>query len=178
MQQWRLVLVSDRNQRRRLGELYAEAYRLLHDTVYAGARERAIAHQDDQMQRIIGSSDWLGGHFGEAPLVALFFDRNDPSGASIYPAVWSFMLSARGRGVGTTLTTILGVFRSPEVFELIGAPTDRGWELRAAIPCGYPRGRWGVARRRPAHEVTYVDWWGREPEWSIPAPLWEAGGDG
>lgn len=172
MQAWRIVVVTDANQRRALGALYKDAYRLLQETVYAGAREKAEASGDVALQRVMSSSDWLGEHFGEAPLTALFYDRNDASGASIYPAVWNYMLAARGLGIGTTLTTILGAFKEGEVGELLGVPADKGWKLRAAIPCGIPTGRWGLAKRKPAHEIAYADHWGQAPSWTVDEPYW------
>jgi nitroreductase len=170
-QNWRFVFVTDGPTRHRLGELYAEAWELLQSTVYAGRRERAEAEGDGATLRVLRSSQWLAEHFGEAPLVVLAYHRNDPSGASIYPAVWSLMLAARGHGVGCTLTTILGAFRQAEVAELLGVPLDKGWSNAAAVPCGYPAGRWGLAARKPAHEVAYVDRWEAPPPWTIDEPL-------
>jgi nitroreductase len=172
MQAWRILLVTDAEQRARLGPLYREAYRTLQDTVYSGAQERAEAAGDEATLRVMRSSDWLGEHFAEAPLIAMFYDRNDASGASIYPAVWNFMLAARGLGIGTTLTTILGAYKEDEVGELLEVPRDKGWQLRAAVPCGYPRGRWGLAKRKPGHEVAFSDRWGQAPRWTIEEPYW------
>ena len=102
----------------------------------------------------------------------LAFHRNDPSGASIYPAVWSAMLAARGHGVGTCLTTILGIFEAEAVFDLLGVPSDKGWGLAAAVSCGYPLGRWGVAKRSPAHDVVFADRWGNPLGFTIDQPIW------
>lgn len=172
MQAWRILLVEDSEQRAALGPLYRSAYATLQSTVYAGARERAEAAGAEGMLRVMRSSDWLAEHFGEAPLIALFYDRNDDSGSSIYPAVWSFMLAGRGLGIGTTLTTILGAFQEEQVAQVIGVPPDKGWKLRAAVPCGFPLGRWGLAKRKPAHNVAYVDRWGEAPPWTVEEPYW------
>ena len=115
-------------------------------------------------------------NFEQVPLIVMPFHRNDRSGSSIYPAVWNLMLAARGQGVGTTLTTILGFFEAEAVFELLGVPSDKGWVNAAAITCGYPLGRWGVANRAPADAVTYANRWGDSPSWSIPEPLWSPEG--
>lgn len=172
MQNWRWVTVTDKSTLTELGALYMEAWNELNSTLYAGAKEAAEARGDDASLRIISSSQWLADNFGDVPLVVLPFHRNDPSGASIYPGVWSLMLKARALGVGTTLTTVLGWFRHDEVAELLGVPLDKGWKNAAAIPCGYPLGRWGLAKRGPVHEVVYEEQWGEAPTWTLDEPLW------
>jgi nitroreductase len=166
-QSWRWLTITDRDTVTSLGDLYAAAWQTLRDTVY---KDREPT--DPQMVRVTRSSEWLAANFGTVPLVVLPYTRNDPSGASIYPAVWSLMLAARGHGVGTTLTTILGMFQGKALNELLGAPTERGWANAAAVPCGYPIGTWAVAARKPAHEVVYRDRWGNPPVWTVPDPLW------
>lgn len=172
MQAWRILLVEDAEQRTALGPLYRAAYATLQSKVYAGARERAEAAGAEGMLRVMRSSDWLAEHFGESPLIAMFYDRNDASGSSIYPAVWSFMLAGRGMGIGSALTTILGAYQEDAVAELLGVPMDKGWKLRAAVPCGLPLGRWGLAKRKPAHNVAYTDRWGQAPAWTVDEPYW------
>ncbi|MET0832147.1 MAG: nitroreductase family protein [Acidimicrobiia bacterium] len=166
-QSWRWLTITDRDTLAEMGRLYATAWQTLRDTVYQG---REVT--DPQMARVTRSSEWLAANFGNVPLVVLAYTRNDPGGASIYPAVWNLMLAARGHGVGTTLTTILGMFQGAALAELLEVPTDRGWANAAAVPCGYPTGRWGVATRRPAHEVVHHDRWGLPPAWTAPEPLW------
>ncbi len=172
MQNWRWVTVTDKSTLAALGGLYMEAWNELNSTLYAGAKEAAEARGDDSSLRIISSSQWLADNFADVPLVVLPFHRNDPSGASIYPGVWSLMLKARALGVGTTLTTVLGWFRHDEVAELLGVPLDKGWKNAAAITCGYPLGRWGLAKRGPVHEVVYEEQWGEAPTWTLDEPLW------
>lgn len=171
-QNWRWLTVTDRSTMRQLGQLYSEAWIELNETVYKGKREEAEASGDEASQRIYSSSQWLADNFGESPLVVLPYHRNDPSGASIYPGVWSLMLAARSHGVGTTMTTILGIFKQSEVAELLGVPLEKGWRNAAAIPCGYPLGRWGLAKRAPLQNVVYEERWGDTPAWSANDPLW------
>jgi nitroreductase len=174
-QNWRWLTVTDRSTMRELGRLYSEAWVELNETIYRGKREEADASGDEAAQRIYSSSQWLADNFGESPLVVLPYHRNDPSGASIYPGVWSLMLAARSHGVGTTMTTILGIFKQNEVAELLGVPLEKGWLNAAAIPCGYPLGRWGVAKRAPVQDVVYEERWGENPEWVLNEPLWSPG---
>jgi nitroreductase len=171
-QSWRMLVVDDEETRKKLGPLYREAYETLQRTFYAARREAAEESGDVTTLRVMRSSDWLAENFEQVPVWILFFSRNDPSGASIYPAVWSAMLAARGEGVGTCLTTILGNFKAPAVFELLEIPTDRGWQLAAAVSCGHPLGRWGLARRAPVEQVSYSNRWGEPLDIEVNGPLW------
>lgn len=171
-QNWRWLTVTDRSTMAELARLYVEAWDELNSTLYAGAREAAVARGDETILRVMSSSQWLADNFKDTPLLVLPYHRNDPTGASIYPGIWSLMLAARSHGVGTTLTTVLGMFRPTEVAELLGVPLDKGWQNAAAIPCGYPLGRWGIAKRAPVHHVVYEEHWGTTPEWTVDEPLW------
>lgn len=171
-QNWRMVVVDDEQTRGRLGPLYREAYQMLQEKVYAGRREDAEQRGDEAALRIMRSSDWLAENFEQVPVWLFFFTRNDPTGASIYPAVWSSMLAARGEGVGACLTTILGAFRAAEVFELMDVPADKGWQLAAAVSFGYPLGRWGVAERAPVEKVSYHNRWDQQLAFPVDGPLW------
>jgi nitroreductase len=174
-QNWKWLTVTDRSTMSDLGGLYAEAWTELNNTFYKGRKEEAEAGENDAAKRIYSSSQWLADNFGESPLVVLPYHRNDPSGASIYPGVWSLMLAARSHGVGTTLTTILGIFKQNEVADLLGVPLEKGWLNAAAIPCGYPLGRWGLAKRAPVQDVVYEERWGVSPGWTVDGPLWSPG---
>jgi len=171
-QQWRFVAVTDRDVIARLGVLYEQSWGKLEATAYAGKREQAEERGDTVTQRVLSSASWLAANFGQVPLVILPFVRNDPDGSGIYPAVWNLMLAARALDVGTTLTTVLHHFAADEVSQLLGVPSGKGWRNVAAITCGYPLGKWGVAGRPPVEQVVYADRWGEPPAWSVPDPLW------
>lgn len=173
-QNWRFLVVTDAETRRKLGPIYREAWEQLQTTIYAGRREAAEEAGDERALRVMRSSQWLADNCEQVPMWLFVFSRNDPSGASIYPAVWNAMLAARGHGVGTCLTTILGIFRRETVFELLGVPDDKGWQLSAAVSCGYPLGRWGVAERAPVEEVAFSNGWGEELDIAIDGPLYRS----
>ena len=177
-QNWRWITVTDSNTIGKLASLYREAWAELNATIYKGRIEKVMDSGDQGAIRVVNSSQWLADNFEQVPLVVLPYHRNDPSGASIYPGVWSMMLAARSHGVGTTLTTVLGWFRHDEVAELLGVPLDKGWTNAAAITCGYPLGRWGLAKRAPAQNVTYSEHWGETPEWTADEPLWSSEDNG
>ena len=96
--------------------------------------------------------------FDRLGLVLLAFSRGDARGGSIYPAVWSAMLAARGVGLGSVLTysTDEGGL---EIGSLVGVPEGEGWRLAAVVPLGYPTGKWAVPRRRPVQEVAGRNSW-------------------
>ena len=175
-QGWRFVLVDDKELIAKLGPLYRDAMDQLWTTVYKDRIEAATAMPRDdasvQFDKVRASAQWLADHFETVPLYLIAFSRFDPSGASIYPALWSAMLAARAEGVGSCLTAVLSVFHHAAVLELLGVPADQGWGMSACVSFGYPTGRWGVAPRRPVHEVTYRNRWGDPAGFEVPTPLW------
>lgn len=174
-QNWRFLVVDDPDVRSKLAPLYRSALSELWEGFYAPRIAAAEAHPDSeetkQFRRIKSSADHLADHFTDVPLLLFAFAQLDPSGGSIFPAVWSAMLAARGEGVGSALTSVLA-FRANETLELLGVPEGEGWNMACCVSFGYPTGRWGVADRRPAHEVSYRNRWGTTPGFEVSGPLW------
>jgi nitroreductase len=82
--------------------------------------------------------------------------------ASIFPAVWSFMLALRSRGLGSVLTTV-HLYRRDEADALLGVPD--GFMQSCLVPVAYYTGDdFRPAARRPVEEVTFVDHWGHRPQ--------------
>jgi nitroreductase len=175
-QNWRFMLVDDPAVKAALGPLYRDSMAQLWATIYKDRIAAANATPDDpesvatlRMQR---SAQHLADHFEGYPLLLFGFVLFDPTGGSIYPAVWSAMLAARGHGVGSALTSVMGVFHRDEVLELLGVPAGEGWINACCVTFGYPSGRWGVAERRPAHEVSFRNRWGEPVGFAVDKPLW------
>ena len=177
-QNWRFLVVDDPAVKARLGPLYRDAMALLWRDYYApqlqAARERPDDPESIQFLRIQRSAQHLADHFEYVPLYLFAFAQNDPGGSSIYPAVWSAMLAARAEGIGSCLTQVL-VFRGQEAMEVLEVPPDEHWIMSACVSFGYPTGRWGVAARRPVHEVSSRNRWNGELGIDIPVPLWSPG---
>jgi nitroreductase len=175
-QGWRFILVDDPAVKDELGPLYRDSIRQLWTTAYAERIERARstpqAPDSASTLRMVASAQHLADHFEEVPLLLMAFSRGDPSGGSIFPAVWSAQLAARAEGVGSALTSVLGVFHGPEALEILGVPAGHGWRMACCVSFGYPVGRWGVAARRPVHEVAYRNAWGADLGLEIPEPLY------
>ena len=75
---------------------------------------------------MVRSAQHLADHFEDVPLFLFAFTRNDRSGGSIFPAVWSAMLAARGLGIGSALTSVLGALRGAETMAVLGVPRGHG----------------------------------------------------
>jgi hypothetical protein len=158
-----------------LARLYQES-QVLGLASYYAAQAEATGVTAEEAERAdvqkLGSAKHLAEHWAEAPLFLFGFVRDDATGNTIIPALWSAMLAARVEQVGSTLTTLLSVFRATETMALLGVPEDQGWTMAACIPMGYPTGRWGVAARRPVDEVAARNRWDGPLGFTVPEPLW------
>ena len=175
-QNWRFLLMDDAAQKAALAPLYRDAIAQLWRTIYAPQVTQAQADPESQDSRqflqVQRSAQWLADHFEDVPLFLFPFAQHDPTGGSIFPAVWSAMLAARGEGIGSCLTAVLGFLHPTETLEILGVPEGEGWVLAACVSMGYPTGRWAVAPRRPVHEVAFRNRWGDPIGLEVPEPLW------
>ena len=164
VQRWRWVVVDDPEIKSGLAEIYRKSY-----TPYM-AEQRAAAASTGRADagRIMDSSDHLAQHMQDVPVLVVpcSLGRPDPTFGqgmlagfygSILPAVWSFMLAARARGLGTALTTLhLGY--EAEAAELLGIP-DTVTQV-GLIPVAYYTGQdFRPGTRRPVEEITYHNRW-------------------
>ena len=175
-QDWRFLAVTDQKVRNQLANIYRETWDYYVKSFYSNSSDLGASNLKDKEQiesvrRISNSASWLAENYDKVPLLVLAFSRNDPTGSSIYPAIWSLMLAARSHGIGTCLTTVMS-FKTEEVYEVLDIPADKGWALNATITAGYPLGKWGVAERKPVEEVTFLNKWGQSPDWNLTEPLW------
>ena len=177
-QNWKFLVVTDKNIREKLSNIYRETWDYYINSFLNSAKDpgaSSLKKQNDKdietIRRISNSASWLAENYHKVPLLVLALSRNDPTGSSIYPAIWNLMLAARGHGIGTCLTTVMS-FETEKVFEVLNIPNDKGWSLNATITAGYPLGKWGVAERKPVDDVTYLNTWGNKTNWNLEQPLW------
>lgn len=174
-QNWRFLLIDDTAVKAKLGPIYRECMDLLWRDYYAPRIAEAEAAPDDpesqQFFRVKRSAQHLADHFEGYPLLLFGFSQHDPSGGSIYPAIWNAMLAARGEGVGASLTSAL-LFKVADVLEVLGVPEGEGWHMACCVAFGYPTGRWGVAARTPVEEVSFRNRWGEPLGFEVNGPLW------
>jgi nitroreductase len=173
-QRWHFVVVDDPAIKAELAELYVKCRALEYAEFAAGTLGKVIHDADEHaaaMRRIKSSGDYFVEHFTEIPLLLFVYSIDDHGGANIFPAVWSVLLAARAEGIGGVITTLLR-YESERVATLLGVPTEDGWAMNSMLALGYPLGRWGVANRRPVHEVTSRNRWESPFGPTVPRPLW------
>jgi nitroreductase len=167
-QGWQWVVVTDPDKKRRIGELYRESW-----YAYASAGRPNYPEGDprrEQQPRVVSSAQLLADRMGEVPAMVIpcHEGRVDGPGASnlaiagvygsILPAAWSFMLAARGRGLGTAWTT-LHLKYEREVAELLGIPYDKVTQA-ALITVGYFTGEdFKPAERIPLESIVHWNGW-------------------
>ncbi|HEY8764708.1 MAG TPA: nitroreductase family protein [Solirubrobacteraceae bacterium] len=174
-QGWRVIVVTDREIRRRLRELYEgpwEAY-----TAETGAR--AVLDDPDAAAglpagrvKMIRNADDFAHNFDEVPVHLVICVQLDalaivdrsldrPSivgGASVYPFVQNLLLGLRAEGLGAAFTTLLAPSEE-QVRELLALP--EGIALAGHISVGYRADPWPRRlSRNPVSEFTFGERWG------------------
>jgi nitroreductase len=164
-QGWRWVVVRDAAKRAALAELYRQgAGGYLKDSM-----TKAEAAGQDQDWRVYASADYLAEHMQEVPVLVIPCIRVDHLPVdpprrtwaglmgSIMPAVWSFQLALRARGLGSCLTT-LHLAKEQEAAVLLGIPD--GIMQVGLLPVAYTIGTdFQPAKRPPLDEVVHWDGW-------------------
>lgn len=178
-QPWRFLLVDSPEIKARFGPIYRDCIAALWESVYKDRLGRAAADPEKPSNRSLiavqRSAQWLADHYEEVPLYLFCFVRAGNGAGSIFPAAWSAQLAARAAGIGSSLTSVLGMMRPQDVREILGVP-DESWENACMVSFGYPLGRWGVAERLPVDKVAARNGWSGELGFSVPEPLWSGSG--
>ena len=130
------VVVRDPAKRAAIGAVYRQCYDIYQtlDGVYVRSIEKGEPAAQAQQVRVADSADYLADHMGDAPALVLACctgGRVDGAPAmmavsmmgNVLPAMWSFMLAARARGLGTAWTTV-HMFMEQAVADIVGIPFD------------------------------------------------------
>ena len=170
-QNWRFLLVDDRDVVGRIGPLYRHAIGQLWTTVYADRLAAAAADpgaaESIEMLKVQRSAQWLADHFEEVPLFLFAFVQADPTGGSIFPAVWSAQLAARAEGWAAHSPWSSGVFHPDEIFDILGVPRDEHWVMACCVSFGYPTG--GGASRPADRSTRSPTETGGDRRWASPS---------
>jgi nitroreductase len=166
-QGWQWVFVEDADKKKAIGDVYlanARGYLSAPGAEYPEGDTRG-----ERMGKVRDSATYLAEHMHEAPVLMIpcIQGRADqaPLGgvafwASLFPAVWSFCLALRSRGLGSCWTT-LHLLRDGEqrVADVVGIPYER-FSQGGLFPIAYTKGTdFKPAKRLPAEELTHWNTW-------------------
>jgi nitroreductase len=144
------VVVTEPETRAALGAIYARAWERYRSEGVSTGRPGATPQPTgrDLQKRIGRSAQYLADHMGDVPVLVMAChpgrteDRAQVIQASAFgsvlPAVWSFMLAARARGLGTAWTTI-HLFYEEEAADVLGIPYEEVSQV-ALIPVAHTVG--------------------------------------
>jgi nitroreductase len=166
-QGWQWVFVEDADKKKAIGEIY-----LANTRGYLKSPGAEYPVGDTRAERagaVRDSATYLAEHMHEAPvlLIPCIEGREDttPLGgaafwASLCPAVWSFCLALRSRGLGSCWTT-LHLVRGGEqkAAEVLGIPYPQ-YSQGGLLPIAYTKGiDFRRAKRLPAESLTHWNAW-------------------
>jgi nitroreductase len=165
-QGWQFLFVEDAAKKKALADIYranATPYLDLPKPVRGDIR-------DGQMDAVMDSAKYLNANLEKAPVFLIPVLEGRPDGApagmqasywgSLIPAVWSFMLALRSRGLGSAYTTLhLIGDGEKQAAEILGIPFDQ-YAQGGLWPIAYTKGTdFKPANRLPAEELTHWDTW-------------------
>lgn len=163
-QGWRWLVVEDPATKAAVADVYRRAWdpyfaERLAEAAAAGfgsdhPMARSSQHLADVLDRVpvlvVPCLTWRSSEAAPTFEVASMY-------ASILPAVWSFALALRSRGLGTTLTT-MHLYHEEEVAEILGIP-DHVTQV-ALLPVAHTIGLdFKPAERRDLARIAYLDRW-------------------
>ena len=161
-QGWRWLVVTDAAKRAKLADIYRRG-----GAEYLEQALKATPAGDGQTRRVYESALWLVENLANVPVhvipcIAGRLPDGTPEGmragfyGSIFPAVWSFQLALRSRGLGSVLTT-LHANREQEAAELLDIPFDKFTQV-ALLPVAYTKGMdFKPAARPPVESIVSFD---------------------
>jgi nitroreductase len=157
----RWLVISDVERRRAVAEIYRRAGK--------PAFAAAMSSQTDPLaRRAYADAIYLADLVEQIPVLVIPCALGRPAElsnhrcasfyGSIIPAIWSFQLALRSRGLGSTYTTA-HLRHEAEMADLLGIPADVS--QIAMIPVAYTIGTdFRPAQRKTVAQVSYLDAWG------------------
>jgi nitroreductase len=166
-QTWSFVVVTEPRHKAALADLYRRGF----DRYRTGGidgRGRRGAKPSTAQERVLASAVHLRDHMHEVPVLVVpcISPRTDErpvveqasAFGSVLPAVWSFMLAARSRGLGTAWTTV-HLFHEREAAEVLGIPFDTVMQV-ALVPVAHAIGEsFRPGPRKSLDDVVHWEAW-------------------
>ncbi len=169
-QNWHFVVVTNPHQREALSTIYRKGAAQYIQQMAPVFQQRAASSEQEAraLARVIDSGQYLIDHLHEVPVhvIPCIQGRTDHAPivaqsaiwGSIMPAAWSFMLAARSRGLGTSLTSFHLYFEQ-EAAEVLGIPYEEVMQT-TLIPVAYTLGTdFKPAARKHLDSVLHWDRW-------------------
>ena len=163
-QGWKWLVITDADTRAELAAVYRKGA----DNYLYTARDDAERASESQHQRVFDSAIYLAENLERVPVHVIPCIQNHVGEAnhgtawaglfgSIFPAVWSFQLALRARGLGSCITT-LHLRHADEVQRLLGIPDDM---LQVALlPVAYTVGtEFKAAARHALDDAVHWERW-------------------
>ncbi|WP_431239066.1 nitroreductase family protein [Mycolicibacterium aichiense] len=165
-QGWQFLFVEDPAKKKALADIYRAT-----GTPYLDMPAPVRGDmRDAQMDSVLSSAKYLNENLEKAPVFLIPCLEGRPDGApagmqasywgSLIPAVWSFMLALRSRGLGSAYTTLhLIGDGEKQAAELLGIPFEQ-YTQGGLWPIAYTKGTdFKPAKRLPAEQLTHWDTW-------------------
>jgi nitroreductase len=170
-QGWHFVVVTDKDKKSAIAEYYRQSFSNYVSSSHVPDKVHdTSADMAETQKRVLVSAKYLADNIQKTPcmLIPCIRDRADTPGltsahqasifASIFPAVWSFMLAARARGLGSCLTT-LHLSYEKEVADILDIPYEE-IEQVALIPVAYTLGTdFKSGPRTPLENLLHTNSW-------------------
>jgi nitroreductase len=159
---WRWLVITDVDQKAAIAEVYGRGQEFI--TQLQGE----LPEEAHQTRRVYDSAGYLFDVLHKVPALVIpcvIGRPADPADhctvastyGSILPAVWSFQLALRSRGLGSAWTS-LHLMWEQEVAEILGIPDDV--MQVALLPVAYTLGTdFKTATRQPPEEIVHWDRW-------------------
>ncbi|MFM8650670.1 MAG: nitroreductase family protein [Actinomycetota bacterium] len=165
------VIVKDPARRKAIGDIYRQCYSIYQsmDGVYIRSIDKGETTANAQQQRSADSADYLGDHMGDAPALVIACNvgaraENAPGMmtsslmGNVLPAMWSFMLAARARGLGTAWTTV-HLMMEQQAADVLGIPFETVQQV-CLSPLAFTKGTdFKPAQRPAADSIIHWDTW-------------------
>ena len=169
-QGWQFVVVTDPEPRHALATIYRKGAQQYRELILPELQKQAAASEQEakRLARRLDSGQYLIDHLHEVPVhvIPCIEGRTEHQPivaqaacwGSIMPATWSFILAARSRALGSTLTSF-HLFFEQEAAELLGIPYEEVMQA-GLIPVAYTVGTdFKPAIRKPLESVVHWDRW-------------------